>query len=296
MLLTIVLLFSFLLQEGVVKFTSDTQLVVQLVTVKGKDGHIVEGLTAKDFTVTENGIPQVIKYCEFQKLLDTGDTTAPVTTVDATVRTQITPEPVGSIRYKDRRLIGMYFDMSAMPPADQIRALGAAQRFIRTQLAAPDLVAIMTFNSGAVKVIEDFTNNRERLLTSIQTLIVGDAQGNDENPNDASAADTGAAFGQDDAEFNIFNTDRQLAALQTAVKMLGSLNEKKSLVYFASGLRLNGVDNQAQLQATTNAAIRANVALYPVDARGLVANAPLGTQRKGHRVAPACTPVHRRWR
>jgi VWFA-related protein len=52
-----------------------------------------------------------------------------------------------------------------------------------------------------------------------------------------SQADTGAAFGQDDGEFNIFNTDRQLAALQTAAQMLARLNEKKALVYFASGLR-----------------------------------------------------------
>src|SRR5439155_4290957 len=51
---------------------------------------------------------------------------------------------------------------------------------------------------------------------------------------------------------------------------------QKALIYFASGLRLNGVDNQAQLRATTNAAIRANVALHPIDARGLVAMAPLG--------------------
>ena len=63
--------------------------------------------------------------------------------------------------------------------------------------------------------------------------------------------------------------------------MLGSLNEKKALVYFASGMTRNGVDNQAQLQATINAAIRANVAFYPIDARGLVAPAPLGDATKG---------------
>src|SRR5260370_4323908 len=63
--------------------------------------------------------------------------------------------------------------------------------------------------------------------------------------------------------------------------MLGHLNEKKSLIYFASGLRLNGVDNQAQLHSTINAAIRAGVSLYPIDARGLVAQAPLGDATKG---------------
>src|SRR5262249_51611199 len=77
------------------------------------------------------------------------------------------------------------------------------------------------------------------------------------------------------------NTDRQLSALQTAVKMLGNLNEKKALIYFASGMRLNGVDNQAQMRATVNAAVRANVTLFPVDARGLVAMAPLGDATHG---------------
>ena len=62
--------------------------------------------------------------------------------------------------------------------------------------------------------------------------------------------------------------------------MLRPLPEQKSLIYFASGLRLNGVDNQAQLRATINAAIRANVALCPIDARGLVARRRSATRRR----------------
>jgi hypothetical protein len=78
-----------------------------------------------------------------------------------------------------------------------------------------------------------------------------------------------------DGEFGIFNTDRQLSALQTAVTMLRPLSEQKSLIYFSSGLRLNGTDNQAQLRSSVNAAIRANVVIHSIDARGLVAQAPL---------------------
>jgi hypothetical protein len=63
--------------------------------------------------------------------------------------------------------------------------------------------------------------------------------------------------------------------------MLSQLNEKKSLIYFASGLRLNGIDNQAQLHATVDAAIRAGVSFWPIDARGLVAEAPLGDATQG---------------
>ncbi len=142
-----------------------------------------------------------------------------------------------------------------------------------------DLMAIMTF-SNDVNVVEDFTDDRDLLLKDLKNLTVGEGQGFDEATSDDSTADTGAAFTQDDTEFNIFNTDRQLSALESAVKMLGSLNEKKALVYFASGMSRNGTDNQAQLQATVNAALRANVSFYPIDARGLVASAPLGDATK----------------
>src|SRR5438067_1445736 len=55
---------------GNVKFTSSTQLVVETVSVRDKDGKPMEGLTAKDFKITENGIEQTISICEFQKLDD----------------------------------------------------------------------------------------------------------------------------------------------------------------------------------------------------------------------------------
>ena len=127
----------------------------------------------------------------------------------------------------------------------------------------------------------DFTAARNRLLSILETMVVGEGQGTIESISDASSADTGAAFGQDSSEFNIFNTDRQLSALQTTARMLGQLSEKKALIYFASGLRLNGVDNQAQLHATVDSAIRAGVSFWPVDARGLVAGAPLGDATQG---------------
>jgi VWFA-related protein len=272
--------------KGQVTFRASTQLVVETVVVKDKNGNPVEGLTANDFAVTEDGAPQTIRFFEFQKLPGVADA-APAPEpgrpklLEKLPRTQISPETPGNTRYKDRRLLALYFDVTAMPPPDQLRALTAARKFIRAQMTPADLLAIMTFSGGAVRVVVDFTADRDRLLSSIETMIVGEGEGYDETDADAAAADTGAAFGQDDSEFNIFNTDRQLSALQTAAKMLGTLSEKKALVYFSSGLRLNGVDNQAQLHATINAAIRAGVSFWPIDARGLLAQAPLGDATQG---------------
>jgi VWFA-related protein len=268
--------------QGNATFTTGVQLVVETITVKDKDGKPVEGLTAKDFTVTEDGVPQTIKVFDFQRF-EEALASAPAAPIPAAAepyarfpRSQITPEPTGEFKYRDRRLLALYFDMSGMPVPDQIRAFASAQKFVSTQMTKSDLVAIMVFSGGAVQVMQDFTDDREKLLRVIETLIVGEDENAPVDAADASSADTGAAFGQNDAEFNIFFTDRQLSALQTATNMLGRLSEKKSLIYFASGLRLNGNNNQAQLHATINAAIRSGVTVWTVDARGLVAQAPLG--------------------
>jgi VWFA-related protein len=264
------------------------QLVVEAVVVKDKDGKPMEGLTAKDFALSEDGVPQSISFCEHQDLSAQAALmpivkpgTEDIKIYKHLAHTQIAPEAPDSSRFKNRRLLALYFDMSAMNPADQLRALSAAEKFIRTQMTAVDLISILRYQGGSVDILQDFTADRNRLLSILETLVVGEGQDSAETIDDASSADTGAAFGQDDSEFNVFNTDRQLSALQTAATMLGQLNEKKSLIYFASGLRLNGVDNQAQLHATVDAAIKAGVSFWPIDARGLVAEAPLGDATQG---------------
>jgi VWFA-related protein len=266
-------------------FSTSSQLVIETVNVKDKSGKEIEGLTAKDFTVTEDGTEQTIRFFEYQKVPEALEAEPPLSGEPRPLKklpeAQITTERPGDLRYQNRRLLVLYFDMAAMPPLDQLRAITAAEKFIRTQMTPSDRMALMRFEGGAVRVMSDFTADRERLNSILQTMIVGEAQGFNETTSDDSTPDTGAAFGQDDSEFNIFNTNRQLSALQTASKMLGQLNEKKSLLYFASGLRLNGLDNQAQLHATINAAARAGVSFWPIDARGLVAEAPLGDATQG---------------
>ena len=277
--------------NGTARFEANAQLVIEAVSVRDKTGAPVKGLTAKDFSVTEDGVAQTISFCEFQSMDEIPEPElmsrpapapepAPAAKVAPVVQADIAPEAPGDLHYRNRRLMVLYFDMGAMPIPDQVRAQYAAIKFIRTQMTPADLVAVMSFSDG-VHVKQDFTDDRDALLQTVNKLFIGEGQGFDETTSDTSSSDYGTAFGEDDAEFNLFNTDRQLAALQTAVNMLGKLNEKKVLIYFASNLNLNGVDNQAQFAATTNAAIRANVTFFTIDARGLVAQAPLGDATRG---------------
>ncbi|MEZ2348838.1 VWA domain-containing protein [Terriglobus sp. RCC_193] len=271
-------------QDGSYTLSVKSQLVTEAVVIKDKSGKFIPNLTANDFTITEDGTPQKIRVFEHESLPIDAEPLPKQDPNDEKVKIYKKLARTSfqqSAQYKDKRLIAMYFDMSAMRPDDQLRALQSAEKFIRTQMTSADLVSILRYQGGSVDVLQDFSQDRNKMLSILETMIVGEGQGNDESVSDDSSADVGAAFGQDGGEFNIFNTDRQLSALQTAASMLGAMNEKKILLYFASGLRLNGNDNQAQLHATVEAAVKSGVAFWPIDARGLVAGAPLGDASQG---------------
>jgi VWFA-related protein len=264
-------------------FKTNTNLVVVNVAIKDKSGKAIEDLKKEQFTLFEDGKPQQIAVFDLQRLngetLPALEALAPTLKTRGPVEAKPTPPPAPPVtadQLKDRRLIAMFFDLSSMQPAEQIRARDAAVKFINTQMTVSDMVSIMTL-TNELRVVQDFTNDRETLLSVIQSLRVGDSS------ELAALAATGAdstddsgEFTADDTEFNIFNTDRKLSALEDATRKLAPYPEKKALVYFSSGIGKTGVDNQSQIRATVNAAVRANVSFYPIDARGLVAMAPAG--------------------
>jgi len=140
--LTFLLLFCALFVSGSAQqptFRSGTKLVIQTVSVKDKDGKPVEGLTLRDFVVTEDGEPQTVSFAEYQRLDNEPPLPAqiPAAPADQASRPSSTPvQPAteariavstpGDIKYRNRRLVVLYFDMTALPPADLSRAYSAA--------------------------------------------------------------------------------------------------------------------------------------------------------------------------
>ncbi len=264
-------------------FKTNTNLVIVNVAIKDKSGKAIEDLKKEQFTLFEDGKPQQIAVFELQRLngetLPALEAPAPTLKTRGPVETKPTPPapaPATPDQLKDRRLIAMFFDLSSMQPAEQIRARDAAVKFIDTQMTASDMVSIMTL-TNELRVVQDFTDDRETLLSVIQSLRVGDSSELAAlAATGADATDDSGEFTADDTEFNIFNTDRKLSALEDATRKLAPFPQKKALVYFSSGIGKTGVDNQSQIRATVNAAVRANVSFYPIDARGLVALTPAG--------------------
>ena len=267
-------------------FRASTLLIVQNVVVTDKQGRPIGGLTARDFLLTEDGVPQTIAFAEYQQFdapplgateitpsvpARPASTLPPVTAVGVSLNAVPLP---GDSRYRGKRLIALYLDLQALSFFSEYRVYAGVRKYLDTDMTAADLVSVVVYQNGRVRVKQDFTDDRDAIGAVIDTLeqeSIDAEQGGGGFDYDPG----GGAFGEDAGTFNMFAMDRRLAALQTTVSNLGALPERKTLVYFGGAIDA-GVENLAQLRATVNAAVRANVTLNPVDPAGLTASAPLG--------------------
>jgi beta-lactamase regulating signal transducer with metallopeptidase domain len=158
-----------------------------------------------------------------------------------------TPQAAASpLLYKDRRLVAIFIETGGLASDDQLKLRQYAINFVNDGLKPADLVCVMMADGGAVRVAQDFTDNKALLQTAIQNLSLG----------------SGAVDASD--------MNARLSDIETASKMLAGFPEKKALIYFSSGIAQTGTDNQTRLLELINVAKKSNVAIYPVDARSTV--------------------------
>ena len=277
-------------------FRSATQIVSVDVIVRDDSGGIVRGLTAADFTVTEDGRPQQIVTFAFQEIDDRPQPDAVGTTVLTGVEDRLRddlqrvadaaaaaePQPLTSAALAGRRLVLLLFDISSMAPEDVQRAVDSAIEYAEESMAAADLVAVATIGAD-LEVLTDFTGERETVLSALQALAYTDGTSIPPAAAETAATDEAAATSEEaaveEAGFESFNNDVRLRSLKVIAETLAGIEQKKAILYFSAGMARAGEDNQVELRAAINAAVRGNVAIYPVDARGLAAVVPGGDAR-----------------
>lgn len=272
--------------DGTFTLKVQSDIVLTNVVVRDKKtGAIVKGLTANDFTVLENGKPQKIASFDYQDVneavaLHEKTTVSGKNSMADLVNREFAADPA---QLKDHRLIVMFFDLSSMQPEDIDRAVEAAQDYINKKMQLADLVAVVSMDTS-LSMDQDFTSDKTALLRTVGryngTEGTGFANGN-EGGNSGGTSDDTSSFTADDSEYNALNTDRELYAIRTIAKSLERVDQRKSLLYFSGGLTRQGIENQASMRAATNAAVRANMAIYSVDSRGLQALPPVGDASKG---------------
>ena len=265
--------------QSVIQVT--TELVLVNVVARDKKGNVIKDLKKEDFTLYEDGKKQQISSFDFEdvdQLAATGGTTisgaAPPTPGTLLHSTKKAPPTLDA---RDRRLILLFFDFSAMQPEDIDRSVDAAKKFIHDKMQPADLVAIVSLATN-MHVDCDFTDDQAKLTAVLASYSAGEGQGFDNGTTGSAegAADTGGSFTEDDTDLNTFNADFKLLAIQSLMQSLGKLPQKKSVIYFSNGITQSGVDNQAALHAATAAAVKANASIYSLDVRGLQAFPPGG--------------------
>ncbi len=146
----------------------------------------------------------------------------------------------------------LLFDNTSMNTGDQAVARQAAAKFIDTN-AGPDRMMEVVNYGGAVKVEQKFTADAERLKAVVNGIQF--------------AAISTTAVGASPAAAD-FAVTAMLESLRTVAKGLGSIPGRKILVLFTAGFTLSS-ERVSEATATINECNKANVAIYPVDVRGL---------------------------
>jgi VWFA-related protein len=267
---------------------SQTNEVLVDVHVYDKSGKPVTDLEQADFRVFEDGVQQTINSFSLEDVEKLAQVTGGEEQPQVIDLAKLPPEVNADLVLQDHRLLVFFFDLSSMQPDELMRTLKASSDFIAHRLTPADLIAVVTYSSS-LRVVQDFTNNRESLAKVLRSILVGEessnlatagtigeAGGTDANGIEIVTQDVSDAFTPDETEFNIFNTDQKLAAIESLATMLRQVPGRKNVIHFSSGISRTGQENQAQLRATIDAANQADVSLYSMDARGLVALPPGG--------------------
>lgn len=223
---------------------AETRLVLVDAVVTDKKGQYVRDLEQKDFRVWEDNKEQKITSFSFE-----ADPNSP--------------------NNNQKRYLVLLFDNSTMDAGDQIRARQAAAQFIDANAGPNRLMAVINYG-GSISVAQNFTADADRLKKVVSGVKFSSVSPNEPvevasvgMPNLGSAA--AASFGVWD----------ELMALRSMAKMLAPVSGRKMVVLLTSGFALRPED-MSELTAVIAECNRANVAIYPIDVRGLVSGMSAG--------------------
>ena len=236
-------------QQPVVVIKKESKLVLVDSVVTDKKGNYVRDLAQNDFKVFEDNKEQPVST------FSTG--------ADATTQAN-----------GQRRYLILFFDNSTMAAPDQIQARSAATKFIAANAGPDRLMAVVDFG-GSLRIVQNFTANAEVLGAAVSGVKSSSVDPNAPAPGvPVTVASTGlSSLGNAEADFGARS---MLLAVRSLAKNLRTIPGRKMVVLFSGGFPMTQ-ENQSELTATIDACNKSNVAVYALDARGLVATAPGGS-------------------
>ena len=240
---------------GVIR--AEVNLVLVDVVATDKKGNYISDLQANEFRVLED------------------DKEQPVTTFSRMTEAEAAQGPA------QPRYIVLFFDNSTMAPTDQARARQAAGQFVEKSASRDRLMAVVDF-SGAFRITQNFTANADILKRAVGGIKYASLQPNEPGQNSQLASLGAPSMLQVRSDFAARSV---LLAIRNVAKTLRDVPGRKTLILFSGGFPLTS-ERESELSVTIDAANKANVAIYPIDVRGL--------QGLGPSTAPDSTEPGRR--
>lgn len=283
------------------KFSSRTELVVVPVVVTDGTGHHVNGLRKQDFTVLEDGKEQEIRFFEAvqtdtERLYREHNADGVFTNFLEGAQSR-------------KRVTIIVLDLLNTAWGDQHYAQAALLKYLSESLDVHEPTALFVLTRTGLNVIHSFTTDPRVLMAAVRQVRHSNDKFVDQ-PNDVSlnfnAADMSEVT-QEEAEIqqmslalaqNVSSMQQKMAivdtldSMQQVARAFAGIPGRKSLVWATGSFPLNvsdpstmllqpaefsataGRDNLRDLlpmyEQTWNLLNDANIAVYPVDVRGLM--------------------------
>jgi VWFA-related protein len=279
-----------------VKFTARTELVLIPTLVTDKSGNHITGLKQEDFTVLENGAEQ--KIATFEEITSDPQRWS---------RPKNPNEFANSLsgESSNRRITLLVLDLINTSFMAQANAREELLKYLAQSVDQREPTALYTLTRNGIQVVHDFTSD-PRILVAALHQVRGDTTHDtmiDPAGVNSEAQKIQSMMG--DAETNFRSFERRLAitytldGLEQVAQALAGFPGRKSLIWAGGGFPFSvgddmhlasiGGDTLSDLlpmyEHTWQLLNNAQIALYPVDVKGLVvplASASVGNPGKNY--------------
>jgi len=283
-----------------IKFTARAELVLVPTLVTDKSGAHISGLKKEDFTVLENGSERNIATFE-EITTDTRRLSRPNNANEFSNAL--------SGGESNRRITLIVLDFINTPFMDQAYARRELLKYLSQSVDSREPTGLFTLTRSGVHIVHDFTTDPRVLLAALHKVkgdsshlvdspedvegITGNA-----SPEGSAGVDPGTVQSEadrlqtmmEDAELNFQSFQQRLAitytleGMQAVAQALAGFPGRKSLIWAGGGFPFSVSDNTMQLapagrdtladvlplyERTWQRLNDAQIALYPVDVKGL---------------------------
>jgi VWFA-related protein len=221
---------------------AESRIVLVDTVVMDKKGHYVTDLSQGDFKVFEDNKEQTITSFSSES------------------------DPARQMAGQKHYLI-LFFDNASMENADQMQARTTATKFIESNAGPDRLMAVVNFG-GSLVIQQNFTADAKLLQAAVSGNSAPHIETNGQTAPPMQVAMNGApSLSNAEADFGARS---MLLSIRSLAKNLRAIPGRKMLILFSAGFPLS-TENMTELTATIDACNKANVAIYSLDVRGLVA-------------------------